>query len=92
MEKLKKKARPYSFKSLKVVKSTIEFIRFEADCNSKSDLNSILTKLDRITLKISGFVQPLKVKSAKVKNGNLYQFECKLIYIYTYLIIRSDQT
>lgn len=92
MEKLKKKARPYSFKSLKVVKSTIEFIRFEADCNSKSDLNSILTKLDRITLKISGFVQPLKVKSAKVKNGNLYEFECELIYIYTHFIIRSNQT
>ena len=87
MEKLKKKARPYSFKSLKVVKSTIEFIRFEADCNSKSDLNSILTKLDRITLKISGFVQPLKVKSAKVKNGNLYQFECQLIYIYIHILL-----
>lgn len=70
MEKLKKKARPHHFKTLKVAKSTIEFIRFEGELDSKAIMEFVLARIDRVTLKLSGFAESLKVRAAKVKIGS----------------------
>ncbi|XP_053200909.1 A-kinase anchor protein 17A-like isoform X2 [Panonychus citri] len=66
-EKLKKRIKPYSFKNLKVLKSTLELIRFEAELESKSIMETVVAKLDRTTLKLNGFTELIKVKAAKVK-------------------------
>ena len=70
MEKLKKKARPHSFKSLIVTKNTIEFIRFEGEFESKLIMDLAISRLNRTALKLSGFVEPLKVKCAAMKLGS----------------------
>ena len=72
MDKLKKKIKPLKLKTLKVSKSNIEFIRFEAECESKSQLSLIESRLNKTSLKLSGFAQQLTVKTAKVKIGIKY--------------------
>ncbi|XP_015782186.1 A-kinase anchor protein 17A [Tetranychus urticae] len=66
-EKLKKRIKPYTFKSLKVLKSTLEFIRYEAELESKSTMESVISRLERTSLKLNGFTEPIKVKAAKIK-------------------------
>jgi len=70
MDKLKNRTKPNKFKSLKVVKSSIDLIRFEAECDSQITLNAIESRLDRVTLKLPGFAEQLFVKTEKVKIGN----------------------
>lgn len=69
MDKIKKKVKPLKFKTLKVSKSNIEFIRFEAECESQSQLALIESRLNKISLKLSGFAESLTVRSARVKIG-----------------------
>ena len=69
MDKLKKKIKPLKFKTLKVSKSNIEFLRFEGECESQSQLSLIESRLNKISLKLSGFAQQLMVKTARVKIG-----------------------
>ncbi|RWS11976.1 hypothetical protein B4U79_09498 [Dinothrombium tinctorium] len=70
MEKLKRKAKPHSFRNLKVVKSTLNFIRFEAELDSKTVLNHILNKFNKLSIKLSGFMETINVKVCKVKMGS----------------------
>ena len=69
MEKLKKKAKPHQFKSLIVTKTTVEFTRFEGEFESKLIMDLVVSRINRTTLKLSGFLEPLKVKCAPVKIG-----------------------
>lgn len=46
MEKIKGLVAPENFISLKVVKNTLEFIRFEGDLENRSVLKTIVTRLD----------------------------------------------
>jgi len=46
MEKIKALITPNEFISLKVVKNTLEFIRFEGDVDSRSILKTIIVRLD----------------------------------------------
>ena len=43
MERLKKKAKPHAFKSLTVLTNTIEFIRFQAEFESKIVMNLVMS-------------------------------------------------
>ncbi|XP_054161392.1 A-kinase anchor protein 17A-like [Oppia nitens] len=70
MDKLKKKVKPLKFKTLKVSKSNIEFIRFEAECDSQHSLDQTEARLNKVSLKLSGFAQLLLVKTARVKIGS----------------------
>ncbi|CAG2173675.1 unnamed protein product [Oppiella nova] len=70
MDKLKKKIKPLKFKTIKVSKSTIEFIRFEAECESLSNQSLIESRLNKMSLKLSGFIEQLTVKTARVKIGS----------------------
>ncbi|OXU27001.1 hypothetical protein TSAR_010357 [Trichomalopsis sarcophagae] len=68
MEKVRLLIRPDEFASLKVVKSTLEFIRFEGDLGDKSRLQRVLARLDGQRLNLAGFPNVLKVKAAEVKD------------------------
>ena len=66
-KKLKKMVKPEQLLLLKVAKSTLEFIRFEAEIESKSKLPNVLGRLDCKTIKLSGFPDALKVRAAEAK-------------------------
>ncbi|XP_058803902.1 A-kinase anchor protein 17A isoform X2 [Phymastichus coffea] len=68
MEKIRLLIRPDEFASLKVVKSTLEFIRFEGDLGDRSRLQRVLARLDAQRLNLAGFPNVLKVKAAEVKD------------------------
>ena len=61
MEKVKEMAKPHTFPVFKVAKSSLEFIRFEAEIDNYGSMNAVLTKLDMKTIKLSGFAELLKV-------------------------------
>ena len=62
MEKVKEMAKPHTFPVFKVAKSSLEFIRFEAEIDNYGSMNAVLSKLDMKTIKLSGFAELLKVK------------------------------
>ena len=45
---------------LKVVKSTLEFIRFEGELENKNLVKVVISRLDAKTIKLSGFPEQLK--------------------------------
>ncbi|KAK7097145.1 A-kinase anchor protein 17A-like [Littorina saxatilis] len=67
MEKVKNMIRPETFLSVKVAKSTMEFIRLEGEIENKSKLPLLIMKLDGKTIKLSGFPESLKVRAAEAK-------------------------
>lgn len=75
MERLKKMVRPHEFASLKVQKSTIEFVRFEAECDNRTILTLIIEKLEGSTIKIIGFFDALKVRCGEAKQNFPTQHE-----------------
>lgn len=69
MEKLKTMVKPVQFTVLKVSKSTLEFIRFEGEIENKANLNEVVARLDGRTIKLSGFSELLKIRSAEAKTA-----------------------
>lgn len=67
MERLKSMVAPDQFISLKVAKSSIELLTFDAEVDSKTTLTKFLIKLDGKTIKLSGFGEPLRVRAARKK-------------------------
>ncbi|XP_022326249.2 uncharacterized protein LOC111126129 isoform X2 [Crassostrea virginica] len=67
MEKIKHMAKPHSFISLKIIKSTMEFMRLEGEAETKVEIKAIIQCLDSRTIKLSGFPEVLKVKAAEAK-------------------------
>ncbi|KAH9487517.1 A-kinase anchor protein 17A, partial [Bulinus truncatus] len=67
MEKLKHMVRPEVFLTLKIFKSTLEFIRLEGEIENKSRIHNMILKLDGKTIKLSGFTEILKVRAAEAK-------------------------
>ena len=67
MDKLKKMISPDDFLSLKVLKSTLDFIRFEGEIENKSKIKVIIQRIDGKTIKLSGFSDVLKVRAAEAK-------------------------
>ncbi len=52
---------------MRVIKSTLEFIRFEAEIENKSSLKSLLSKLDNSSLKMQSYTDVLKIRAAEAK-------------------------
>lgn len=50
MEKLKALVDPQKFISIKIVKNTLEFIRFEGDLETRDDLKQVLARLEGTNL------------------------------------------
>ncbi|XP_068718662.1 A-kinase anchor protein 17A-like [Montipora capricornis] len=67
MEKLKSMIAPDQFAVLRVVESSLEFIRFEGEADAKSLVSKFVSKLDGKSIKLSGFADPLKVRAAESK-------------------------
>lgn len=67
MEKVKRMARPHSFITLKIFKSTLDFIRLEGEVDNKALIKTFIMRLDSKTIKLAGFPEILKVKSAEAK-------------------------
>lgn len=67
MEKLKSMIKPDMFISLKIVKSTLEFLRFEGEVENKGMLKNVLARLEGKLIKLSGFTESLKVRAAEAK-------------------------
>jgi len=60
-------ARPFTFPVFKVSKSSLEFVRFEAEIENYSSMENVLAKLDMRTIKLSGFTELLKLRAAESK-------------------------
>ncbi|XP_032879228.1 A-kinase anchor protein 17A isoform X1 [Amblyraja radiata] len=67
MERLKCMVHPEQFATLRVSKSTMDFVRFEGEVENKNMVKTFLSKLDAKTIKLSGFTDTLKVRAAEVK-------------------------
>jgi arginine/serine-rich splicing factor 17 len=67
IEKLKKQILPDEFIYIRIIKSTLEFIRCEAEIENKSALKNLLTKLDGSTIKMNSYTDVLKVRAAESK-------------------------
>ncbi|KAK6173370.1 hypothetical protein SNE40_016836 [Patella caerulea] len=67
MEKIKHMIKPETFITLKIVKSTLEFIRLEGEIENKGKIKLLIAKLDTKTVKLSGFTEVLKIRSAEAK-------------------------
>ncbi|XP_076858132.1 A-kinase anchor protein 17A [Brachyhypopomus gauderio] len=67
MERLKSMVHPDQFSSLRISKSTMDFIRFEGEVENKSAVRVLLAKLDGKSIKLSGFTDILKVRAAENK-------------------------
>lgn len=67
MEKLRTMIKPEEFCILKVSKSTLEFIRFEAEIEDKSKLHVVLAMLDGRTMKLNAFSHNVKIRASEAK-------------------------
>lgn len=67
MERLKGMVQHHQFSTLRISKSTMDFIRFEGEVENKSLVRSFLACLDGKTIKLSGFSDILKVRAAEFK-------------------------
>ncbi|XP_014664342.1 PREDICTED: A-kinase anchor protein 17A-like [Priapulus caudatus] len=67
MEKLKEMVKPDPFNILKVTKSALEFVRFEAEMENKSVIPPVIARLDGKTMKLSGFTEQLKIRACESK-------------------------
>ncbi|XP_072541397.1 A-kinase anchor protein 17A [Salminus brasiliensis] len=67
MERLKSMVHPELFSSLRISKSTMDFIRFEGEVENRGVVKSFLAKLDGKSIKLSGFTDILKVRAAENK-------------------------
>ncbi|XP_053927605.1 A-kinase anchor protein 17A isoform X2 [Cuculus canorus] len=67
MERLKAMVQTHQFSTLRISKSTMDFIRFEGEVENKSLVKSFLACLDGKTIKLSGFSDILKVRAAEYK-------------------------
>ena len=67
MERLKSMIAPDQFAVLRVVESSLEFIRFEGEADTKTLVTKFISKLDGKVMKLSGFADPLRVRAAESK-------------------------
>jgi len=67
MERIKEMAKPLTFPVFKIAKSSLEFIRFEAEVENMGLMDSAIAKLDMKMIKLSGFEEQLKVRAAESK-------------------------
>lgn len=68
MEKLRELIKPEEFTVLKVTKTTIEFVRFEAEVDNRGKLKTVLAKLDNRMIKLKDFSDLMKIRAAEWKS------------------------
>lgn len=60
-------AKHAAFSSLRIAKSTLDFIRFEGEVEQRALVRPILARLDGRTIKLGGFADPLRVRAAEFR-------------------------
>ncbi|XP_063979176.1 A-kinase anchor protein 17A-like isoform X1 [Diachasmimorpha longicaudata] len=68
MEKIRLLIRPDEFASLKVTKSTLEFVRLEGELTDRSRLQRALSRLEGQRINLAGFSNVLKVRAVEAKD------------------------
>lgn len=58
----------YFFFRPKVSKSTLDFLRFDAELESADKIKSVLARLDGRTFKLASFSDPIKLRSSMAKD------------------------
>ncbi|KAG8589889.1 hypothetical protein GDO81_006559 [Engystomops pustulosus] len=67
MERLKGMVSSHQFSTLRISKSTMDFIRFEGEVENKNLVKAFIAALDGKSIKLSGFSDILKVRAAEYK-------------------------
>ncbi|CAB3402766.1 unnamed protein product [Caenorhabditis bovis] len=67
MEKLKKAVDPIQMDSIKVRESNVDSVIFEAELLSIGIMKKAMSILDTFAMKVSGFAEPLRVKTKEAK-------------------------
>ncbi|XP_054979578.1 A-kinase anchor protein 17A [Sorex araneus] len=67
MERLKAMVQHHQFSTLRIAKSTMDFIRFEGEVENRALVKAFLACLDGKTIKLSGFADALRVRAAEFK-------------------------
>ena len=94
MERLKAMVAPREFTTIKVTKSTLDFIRFEGEVANKPVMEDIISRIDAKHMKLSGFSEPFKIKCGPAKSNYPTKVSLKMFYMilvikppkYTYII------
>ncbi|XP_059611554.1 A-kinase anchor protein 17A [Phlebotomus argentipes] len=68
MEKLRSMIEPETFSVLKVSKSTLEFIRLEAEVEDRAKLKNVLARLDGRMIKLANFSENVRVRGSEAKD------------------------
>ncbi|KYB25041.1 hypothetical protein TcasGA2_TC031075 [Tribolium castaneum] len=68
MEKLRTLIRPDEFSVLKVSKTTLNFVRFEAELENRTRLDRVVSKLDNNSIKLKEIPDLLRLKASEVKS------------------------
>ncbi|XP_042529405.1 A-kinase anchor protein 17A-like [Dipodomys spectabilis] len=68
MERLKAMVATHQFSTLRIAKSTMDFIRFEGEVENRALVRAFLARLDGKTIKLSGFAEALRVRAAEFKS------------------------
>ncbi|KAL3278645.1 hypothetical protein HHI36_016183 [Cryptolaemus montrouzieri] len=68
MEKIRELILPEEFIILKVSKTTLEFVRFDAEINSRKKLENVVNKLDNKTIKLKNFSELMRLRAAIAKS------------------------
>ncbi|XP_059356711.1 A-kinase anchor protein 17A [Carassius carassius] len=67
MERLKAMVHPETFSSLRISKSSMDFLRFEGEVENRSAVKRSLAKLEGKSIKLSGFTDVLKIRAVEHK-------------------------
>uniref|UniRef100_A0A671QPZ7 RRM domain-containing protein n=1 Tax=Sinocyclocheilus anshuiensis TaxID=1608454 RepID=A0A671QPZ7_9TELE len=67
MERLKAMVHPEQFSSLRISKSSMDFLRFEGEVENRSAVKRSLAKLEGKSIKLSGFTDVLKIRAVEHK-------------------------
>lgn len=67
MEKLRSMIKPEEFLLLRVTKSTVEVVRFEAEFDDRKKVDKCVMKLNNTTIKLKDFKESFKVRAAESK-------------------------
>ncbi len=67
IEKLKKISLPEELIQVKVMKNTLDFLRFEAEIENKIGIKNLLLKFDGCSIQLSTYMEPIKVRVAEAK-------------------------
>ena len=79
MERLKAMVAPREFTTIKVTKSTLDFIRFEGEVANKPVMEDIISRIDAKHMKLSGFSEPFKIKCGPAKSNYPTKVKFKLL-------------